>query len=268
MRNRIVIQSGIGFLAALGLLGCTQMGTTTPEQNQELSAAYQALEQGEADLAIQRADDFLHEQPGGPGSAEAMYIKGRAYERMTASNPAQAAHDLAEARSAYEDALEMNPSIKTEGYIRASLANVAFFQDDFLTVLDQAKLAQNKIDSPNIQAELLFRCGVSQQRLGRFPEADQTFDQLQLKFPDSPPAQQARQYEGIRSFFVQLAIYDSAASADSAADSLRTTGQTFTQRADGHGRIALDAGPYDTYATAKDACQKFAVRYPQALVVP
>src|SRR5580693_248788 len=124
MRNRNVKSASIGLFLAICLIGCGP-GPTTPQQNNQLAAGYRALDEHQSDLAIQRADDYLRQQPNGPGDAEAMYLKGRGYEQKTATNPAQAAQNLAAARAAYDDALNLNPSPKTEGFIRASLSNVA-----------------------------------------------------------------------------------------------------------------------------------------------
>ena len=48
---------------------------------QNLSAGYRALEERQFDEAMARADQHLAESPGRSGSAEALYLKGRALEQ-------------------------------------------------------------------------------------------------------------------------------------------------------------------------------------------
>jgi len=266
MRNRNEKSAAIGLFLSICLIGCGT-GPTTPQQNNQLAAGYLALDQHQSDLAIQRADDYLRQQPDGPGDAEAMYLKGRGYEQKTAANPAESAKNLAAARAAYDDALNLNPSPKTQGYICASLSNVAFFQDDYLTALSQASQAMILVNSPAIQAALLYRIGVSQQRLGRFTDADQTFEQVQTNYPGSPIAQSAQQHEGMRDFYVNLGTYDSAG-ADRAAASLRNNEIAITRQTTPTGQCIVRAGPYTNYLTAKAAEMKLIDQFPQSQIEP
>ena len=73
-----------------------------------------------------------------------------------------------------------------EGDIRASLCNVAFFQDDFAESIRQATAAMPLVTSPHVPKRLLFRKGVSQQRLGEFTDADLTFRQVEQHYPGTP----------------------------------------------------------------------------------
>jgi tetratricopeptide (TPR) repeat protein len=266
MRNRNVKSTAIGLFLAIALIGCGP-GPTTPQENNELTAGYRALDQHQSEQAIQRADDYLRQQPDGPGDAEAMYLKGRGYEQKTAASPAEAARNLAAARAAYDDALNLNPSPKTQGYICASLSNVAFFQEDYLTALSQASQALILVKSPAIQADLLYRIGVSQQRLGRFTDADRTFDQVQTDYPGSPIAQSAHQHEGMRDFYVELGTFDSVG-ADHVIASLQNSQLPISRQTVDPSQTIVRAGPFPDYESAKSAKTKLVAQYPQSQIVP
>src|SRR5436190_732216 len=101
------------------------------------------------------------------------------------------------------EALEQLPRQPLESYIHASLGNVAYFQDDYQSAIGQLNAAYDKLDSDDIKAWALYRVGLSQQRLGQFAQADQTFTSVQQFHPNSVPAQRAREHQGARAFYVQ-----------------------------------------------------------------
>jgi tetratricopeptide (TPR) repeat protein len=247
--------------------GCSD-NKPSPQQSTQLTAGYRALDEHQSEQAIEQADAYLRKQPHGPGSAEALYLKGRGYEQKAAVDRNEITRNLAEARTAYLDALNQQPSPQTDGYIRASLSNVAFFQDDYSTSLAEATQAYRLVNSAEIQSVLLYRIGVSQQRLGRFTDADRTFDLVQQRYPGSPIAERARQHAGQRNFFVQLATFNTPAGADKAIESLNTSGIVISKRTDSVGHTIVNAGPFATYENAKAAKERFAGQYPDALVVP
>jgi len=107
----------------------------------ELAAGYQSLDQHKYDQAIQQADAFLAKNPTGAGSAEALYLRGRAFEQKQAANPHESKTNLQAARSSYVEALNRRPNTQLETHIRTSLANVAYFQDDYATALAQFNAA-------------------------------------------------------------------------------------------------------------------------------
>jgi len=257
----------IAFAIVISIAGCTD-NKPSPQQSTQLSSGFKALDEQQSALAIDRADEYLRQQPHGPGSAEALYLKGRGYEQKAAADPKEIQRNLSEARTAYQEALMQQPSPKTEGYIRASLSNVAFFEDDYSTALSEASRAYSLVDTPEIQSMLLYRMGVSQQRLSRFTEADRTFEQVQQRYPNSAIAERAREHQGQRNFFVQLATFNTPAGADKAMDSLKNSGIVVSKRSDKAGHTLVDAGPFSTYESARDAKTRFAAQYPDALIVP
>ena len=157
----------------------------------DLSAGYRSLEQQHYDQAIQQADAFLAKNPTAPGSAEALYLRGRAFEQKTAANPHESKTNLQAARSSYIEALNRRPRTDLETHIRTSLGNVSYFQDDYATALQQWQTALPRIGNADTRAWTLYRMGLAQQRLGQFLQADQTFAQVQKEHPGTLPAQRA-----------------------------------------------------------------------------
>jgi tetratricopeptide (TPR) repeat protein len=239
-----------------------------PQPPAALIAANSALGANQPDTAIADAQSYLKSQPYGPQAAQAWYFEGRGYEMKIAADPNESQRNLFEAHSCYLEALQQGPVPSVEGDIRASLSNVAFFQDDFAEAIRQATTALGLVTSEQTKSFLLFRIGVSQQRLGEFTDADLTFHQVEQKYPNTPLAQAARDHQGQRDFYVQLATFASKDQADKALDSLRSNGVIISERTDSKGNTIIDNGPFTTYADAKKVKDSLSKSFPQALIVP
>src|SRR3954465_2468151 len=181
-----------GLVASLVLMfavGCADVAT-----RDNLRAGYGALDAKQYDSAVQHADEQIAKSPQGPGSAEALYLKGRALEAKAApgGNSTNPDADWQAARSAYVDALALNPGPKLEPHIRAGVANIAYFQNDYATALQQWTAAYDKIRDEETNAWILYRIGVCQQRLGDFDTADKTFATVQDSFKNTEAADRAR----------------------------------------------------------------------------
>jgi tetratricopeptide (TPR) repeat protein len=251
-------------LMAFAIIGCA----SNKSAKTDLSAGYQSLEQKRYDQAIAQADAFLAKNPTGAGSAEALYLRGRAMEQKVAANPHESKANLQSARASYIEALNHRPPMQLETNIRTSLANVAYFQDDYAAALNQWQAALPHLENAETRAWTLYRMGLSQQRLGQFDQADRTFAQVQKEHPGTTPAQRAREHAGARSFFVQLVTFKSAASADKATAALRREGVEPVRVASGEGFQQLRVGPVNSYAQAMSLKTRFADRYPDAIIVP
>jgi tetratricopeptide (TPR) repeat protein len=263
MRNMRIV--GCLIAACVLLAGCN---SPSMQSRESLNAGYQALEQKQYDQAIAKADDFLRQHPHGPGAAEALYLRGRAFEERLSPNEHDAAMNLQTARNSYLQALSLTPPKGLEAYIRTSLANVAFFQDDYVTALDQWNGACDQIAEKDLKSRVLLRIGITQQRLGQFEKADQTFAKVLQSYPETLEAQRAREKQGARQFFVQLATFKSAASAEKLIADLKKQGMTPYRATDSQGRHLVSVGPAKTYDQAKVLKQKFAGPYPDALIIP
>ena len=241
---------------------------STKSARDELNAGYQSLDQKQYDRAIAQADAFLAKNPTGAGTVEALYLRGRALEAKTALNPAEAKSNLQAARAAYVEALSRKPATHLETNIRTSLANVAYFQDDYATALNQFNAALPRIENDDTRSWTIYRVGLCQQRLGQFEQADATFAAVEKEFPGTVPAQRAREHAGARSFYVQLATFKTAANADKASAALRREGVEPVRRANAQGYQLVQVGPVTSYAQALSLQKRFADRYPDAIIIP
>lgn len=250
--------------AAIVLSGCD----AEQKAKSDLRAGYASLESHDYNAAIARADAYLQRTPSGAGSAEALYLRGRALEQRSASSRQEVLSNLQGARAAYIEALGQRPSPRLESYLHTSLANVAYFQDDFETAINEWTIAYDKLEDENVKSWVLYRIGLCRQRSGQFADADAVFKAVQERYPNTVPAQRAKEKQGARGFSVQLATFANSASADSAIGALRQEGVMATKQPDAKGRSVVLVGPLPSYQQATAIKQRYASKYPDALVVP
>jgi tetratricopeptide (TPR) repeat protein len=261
--------SNTGRCAAFGGLlaawGCATVNTDAPSA---LSRMNTDLASRQYNQVVSGSNAFLAATPDGEGAAEALYLRGRAYEDQPNPTAVQAKANLQNARTAYIAALDHHPAPLLEAYIRASLANVAYFQDDYTTAAQQWLAAFNNLDRPDLKSWALYRAGVSQQRLGQFAKADPIFRQVQQMFPDTVPAQRAREHEGARSFYVQLSAFSTADRARAAAAEAGKKGLSVQVAADPQSHFILRTTAVPTYAAAEQLRQRLSGTYEGAFVFP
>jgi len=252
-------------LLALILLG----GCAADKQTQsQVSAMSESFRQQQYDQTIQQANAFLEKNPGAAGSAEALYLRGEAYQVKAANSPAEATANLNAARGSFEQALTLSPNAKLEAWIRASLATVAYYQEDYATAVVQGMTAYPKLDDAELKGMTLYRAGVAQQRLGRFRDADQTFATVQQDFAGSEAARAAALHQGATAFYLQLATYKTPASADTALANLRKQGVNAQRAQNPQGLYVVRVGPMRSYGEAKALKQRFAGAFADAFIVP
>jgi len=243
------------------------------EMQQALADAYAAFERKQYDAAMTGAQRVLAGNPAGKGAAEAQYLRGRVLEERAAqasgvgdSSGAKAA--LQSAREAYNAALAANPAPAVEGNIRAGIANVAYFQDDYATAIAEWTAAHEKITEPQTKAWVLYRVGLSQQRFGNFPDADRTFALVQQQYSGTEAARRAAAHQGARGFHVQVGVFTSPTNADATIASLRADGIIGTHITDAQGRHVVRIGPAPTYDQAKALKARLAAKFPDAVILP
>ncbi len=266
MRNAIFdLQKYFGLILLVwGLSGCASQPII--DDLQRSIEAYNNHDFAGSQLA---AESYIASDPTGPKAAEAYYRKGRAIEDRTAGSLDEARKNLQEARSAYVSALTLGTSDQElEGYIRASLADVAYWQEDFTTAAEQGQAAYSMLEDENMRAWTLYRAGISQQRLGKFEEADNTLGLVVEQHPATEPAMRAQQRKGVRAFNVQAATFIQPALADTALNTLKQQGFNVTKQSTSGGKIVIMVGPFNSYPAASTARLKIATTYPNALIVP
>jgi tetratricopeptide (TPR) repeat protein len=258
-------------LAGMGVAGCAPKDAPTgPGRRQELAAGYIAFEQQRYDEAIAAAERVLAEDSVGPGSAEALYLEGRVHEQKAkdATNPSQAREQLRTARGIYQRALAAKPPQPLDAYLRAGLANVSYFLEDYGTAAREWGAAYPQINEPDAKAWVLYRAGLSEQRQGRFAQADQRFAEVQQLFPGSEQARRASAHQGAAGFYVQVGTFANNANADHTAGMLKAQGYSPVKATDPGGRQTIAVGPVASYAQAKTLRDRIVAQYPGAVIVP
>ena len=256
----------LSFIAAI-TTGCANQQTTKGTLNE----GYGALTENRLDQAQAAADKVLAEGQTTKGAADALYLRGRVFEeraRGAEGNPQQVIGLLNEARSCYIRALALHPETKLDASIRAQLANVAYFQEDFATAAEQWAAAYPNLATPNDQAWALYRAGLSRQRLGNFAEADAAFAAVQQQFPNSDPARRAAQRQGARAFHVQVGTFSDATNANKLIAELLAKGYAPLKSTDPTGKQIIAVGPVGTYEQAKTLQSRLAGQYPGTVILP
>ncbi len=256
---------GLLFLSlALGVAGCASDQVT----QKKLEDGKLALENKNFDSAIANADAVIAKQGTGADASAAYYLKGRSIEQREKANPSMAMDDLELAKVNYNRALQLVPPKRLEGYIRTSLANVNYFQDNYSAAFEEWSKAYDLLSEPELKAWTLYRIGLSQQRLGRFDQADKTFNQVQNLFPNSEQANRSRERKGIRNFQVQLATFSNSKGAENAINELKQQGVSPNKTTDARGLTIIRVGPVATYAEARRIKERFAGKYADAIILP
>jgi TolA-binding protein len=256
------------FLTTIFVLGVGAGCANDKNAKTELNEGYASLEARQYDQAIDRADAFLQHTPAGAGTAEALYLKGQALEQKQSRSVNESRANWQAAREAYVQALSQKPSAKLEPLLHAGIANVAFFQDDYQTAITEWTAAHDKLQDDSTRSWVLYRVGLSRQRMGQFAEADPVFAAVQERYPNTPAAQQAQKHQGVRGFSVQFATFGNAANADAAMAALRKEGVVATKQTDARGRSIILHGPLPSYQQAQAVKARYASQFPDAIIVP
>lgn len=263
--TRRVISVGIVALFAL-MVGCVDTAS-----KERLNEGYRALDAQRYDEAGAAANEYLAKHPSGAGASEALYLQGRAYElRATESHEAQPAarSDLDAARQAYRKGLSMPASPNVQGLLHSGLANVAYFEEDYGTAVQEWQLSLPNLQGEDAKAWALYRTGLSQQRLGSFAQADATFTQVRTQYPGSEAANRATTRVGAKAFYVQVGAFTDDANAQNLANNLRRQGLPAGTAIEAPNRHIVRVGPAASYSEAKALRARLAAAYPQSIILP
>jgi len=262
-----------GVLLAISLAaGCSD--APTPQDRVTLHSGYQALNQRDYDGAMSAAEKFLRNHPPGvPGSAEALYLEGRVYEQRATSNErvgsdTQSKMDLQSARAAYVKALQAPAEPRLVALIHSGVANVAYFQEDYTTAMNEWAVAFPDLSDSEAKAWALYRIGICQQRLGRFDQADNSFNSVRQQFPRSVSAERASLHLGARAFYVQVGAFTDIANANKIAANLQSQGFHAARAVGPSGQTEVRVGPAYTYADAKQLQARLLGGYPTSTIEP
>jgi tetratricopeptide (TPR) repeat protein len=262
--------SHIAVFALITILFASLSGCADPQANTSLTAGYSALDAHNYDAVAANADTALARTPTGQPAAEALYLKGRAFEQRPKQTDADTQADYSSAVRCFNQALQNEPPRTLEAYIRSSAANIDYWQRNYSTARGQWMTAYQELDDSDIDTKsmVLYRAAICRQRLGDFAGADEDFAKVQQLYPDSEAARRARDHQGAKAFWLQLATFVTPQLADSAVSKLRNQGVIATRAADARGRAVVSVGPFPNMATAWSLHERFLSQYPDSMILP
>jgi TolA-binding protein len=215
------------------------------------------------------ADEYVAKQPAGSALADALYLRGRALEEKAQRDAASPQKDVADAYNAYTEALAANPRPELEGLIHIGMGNVLYFQDRYAAAINELTSGYEKATRESDKAWALYRVGLCNQRLAKWDEADKFFAAVQQQYPGTAQAQRARDHQGAKAFWVQVATFGSPAAASTAADELKKQGlaaQLFVDTT--RNAQVVRVGPLPTYDAATAMRQRVLGKYRDSIIVP
>jgi tetratricopeptide (TPR) repeat protein len=249
----------------LATLLCLAAGceSDTARIKDELDAGQVALGGLRYDTAVSHADAAIKIAP----TAQGYYLRARAEEDRPKPNTDIAAADLAKARADYQSALDLRPGQPIKALCQAGLANVCFGLEDYSTAIFEWDSALDDLQEDQWKAYALYKVGESQQRLGRFDDADKTFARLIQQYPDQDVSTKAQARTGVRGFYVQIGSFTKTDDAQAAIKAASDAGLSCREIND-QGLFAVRGGPYMTYAEAEKAKATVANQFPDAIIGP
>jgi tetratricopeptide (TPR) repeat protein len=236
------------------------------QSRQELNSGKQALDSGQTDDAIRAADAVISSNDA-PALAEAYYLRGYAIEIRPKPDNAAAAHDFALARESYSHGLACDPRLTIAGRLHVQLGNVCYYQEDYSAAIPELTTAYNILDSSQPKDLVLYHIGICEQRLGRFDDADRTFQRVQQEYPNCAYAAPAKAHQGIRGFYVQLGAYSQARDIDTAARAVAAAGSAPLKTTE-KGLTVIRTADMPSYGQAQQLRERLAALYPDARVMP
>jgi tetratricopeptide (TPR) repeat protein len=256
----------LGVVALLG--GCA---ASAPTPKERLAGAYKELESPTPNYAemIEASEGYLKENPTGPAAADALYLHGRALEARAQQDAASAQTASVEAYNYYSAALTQKPRPALEGLIHVGMGNVLYFQDRYSAAVGELSAGYEKLERDTDKAWALYRIGLCNQRMGHWAEADKDFAVVQQQYPNTEPAQRAREHAGATAFWVQVGTFATPAAADAAAAELKRQGITGQQFHDTVRNVQyVRVGPLNSYESAVAVKQRVMGKYRDAVIMP
>lgn len=250
----------LGVLAAL-LSGCTQL---TPQARQALMDADGLYRSGKYAPAKRALDGWLADNGAAPESAEGYYLRGLCQLKMKDRSAGRA--DLERARQHTQ-----RPELKS--YAATTLGCMAFEDGQY----DQAAMllteAVAKLPAKPPLDVVLFRLGVSQQRIGQWAASRESFSRDATAVPHSPLLLAARRKLNWpdEHFSIQCGAFKAVGNARKAVSDLRTKGFDASQHADGRtggGIYRVYVGRYPTWVDASRALARVRATGRDAMIVP
>lgn len=199
-----------------------------------------------------------------PGAAEAFYIRGCARMHL---------HRAVEAQADFQRAVELSKRRDLTARARAALGSLAADNRRYEEACDQFAAAVDELPARPPLDEILYRYGLSLQRVGRWREARRVLGQIIRKFRGRPVEEPARRlFSWPDDFFsIQCGAFGRRSNAEKLVGRLRDAGWDATVRTEiraGQGVYLVRVGRYQTYAQARAELARAQDVQPGAFVVP
>jgi tetratricopeptide (TPR) repeat protein len=238
------------------------------QSRQQLDDGKHAISAGQYQQAIRDADNVI-QRGDSDGLAEAYFLRGYAIEAREKPDNIAKSRDLAMARDSYTTGLSYNPRPVIAARLHVQLGNVCYHQEDFPTALREFGLAMPVLDQTQFRPQILYEMGICEQCLGRFEDADSTFQRVQQAYPMSEYAGYSRTRSGIRGFYVQVGMYSQSADITRAATAVAASGSVALQTTQHQsGLTVVRTADVPSFGQAQRLKSLLAPEYPDARVMP
>lgn len=238
----------------------------TAQSPYRLAVAKRLYEQRQYHQAQDTLSNFILESGSDRTTlCEAYYLRGLCFRHQGASYDTKAKQDFTKAITR-----SCHPMIK--GLAHVGLGHIHFEQG--LASLTKAKYhyltALNQLDDAAPKDAVLYRVGVTLQRLGYWSQADRYFLRCVHHFPSSKFAGQAKRRVGAKIFRLQIGAFSDLKRAQQNVKSLSGTGFQFDSTLETHDRKTLyyvRTGRYTTYQMALSQLDKLSRRDSGGIIV-
>ncbi len=235
-------------IVALGgvVSGCAALPGPAVRQIREADAAYSAQRYAEADKILSPViDDYM----ASPDIAEALYLRGLCRLRTGRSVEAQA--DL-------EGALERSQRPDLTDRLHTQLGNLEFDQERYNRAVGYYEDSYRDLPNRAPKDRVGLQYGLALQRLGRFGEAREVFNDVATHFTDTDFGAEARRKATWAHdyFTIQCGAYRDIAAAHRLAQTLKDKGVdalAVPEEGVSSKLYMVRVGRYRTYAAARQA---------------
>ena len=190
---------GAAFLIILGLASAALAV-------EDLSSAQAAFLRGEYSQAASTSRAMLDRKPSGSVREELLYLKGVSELKL---------RDLEEARLTLTQLTSEFPEGRRVSQARMALGDLYALTGEDQKALDLYEELVKSGKAGSLLAQITFRVGDAQRRLGLWEEARKTLERVAAQFPRSPEGLQAKELlaQGEFAFFVQVGAFQSRENA-------------------------------------------------------
>ncbi|MFN0135207.1 MAG: tetratricopeptide repeat protein [Phycisphaerae bacterium] len=257
-------RSLIALCSALAtLVGC-ESGLTR-DQQEFLWNGEDAYARKQYATAITTLTEFLSMAPDRPEAAKAYYVRGLSYAQI--AKRTEAFNDL---RRVLE-VPKADPDLMWRSYV--TLGTLLYEDGEWDTAYNTLNAAARRMPNMEPRDVVLFRMGVSLERLGRWAEAKAAFEELTRTFPNSNQAVAARRRIDLDAthFAVQVGVFQEQRNAEIHAANLRKQNLSpYLRRElrDNRPVFVVLLGKYGSYAEATRALGETRGKVRDAVIWP